>query len=183
VDSGQRSAVSSVLGGGVAVGWEDEVVSRGEGAEELRRLLRRELVVRLGPAGWRQLDERAAGPFALAAFVRPVDGEFAATAEVGVAGSVADSPPVEIRGVMLGVSYEPLRRLWPLLDMFGVAVIAEEPEDDDELGLEVGGAVCASTFAGPPRDGTPGSRRMRHPCRCAAAYRHHIPGTSPGTEP
>ncbi len=117
------------------------MVSRGEGAQELRRLLRRELVVRLGPAGWRQLDERAAGPFALAAFVRPVDGEFAATAEVGVAGSVADSPPVEIRGVMLGVSYEPLRRLWPLLDMFGVAVIAEEPEDDDELGLEVGGAV------------------------------------------
>lgn len=54
----------------------------------------------------------------LAAFVHPVGGEFAAIAEYTCALRVPDTPPIRITQPLFGVSYEPLRRLWPLLDDF-----------------------------------------------------------------
>lgn len=52
----------------------------------------------------------------LACFVCPVDGEFAATIEYRRALKVPDRPPERIARAMIGVAFEPLRRLWPLLD-------------------------------------------------------------------
>jgi hypothetical protein len=112
-------------------------VTGGNSAAELRRLLRRELRARLEPAGWSMVDARAGGPFTLVAFVRPIDEQFAATAEVEIEPSVPDRPPVLIREVSVGVSYEPLRRLWPLLGAFGAAVLQEAPAADGTTLFEV----------------------------------------------
>jgi hypothetical protein len=51
----------------------------------------------------------------LAAFARRLDDEFGATAEFEVALSTPDVPPVRVTGLEFGITYEPLRRLWPLL--------------------------------------------------------------------
>jgi hypothetical protein len=42
--------------------------------------------------------------------------ELAATAQIGCASRVPDRLPVLVTDVLVGVCYEPLRRLWPLLD-------------------------------------------------------------------
>jgi hypothetical protein len=98
-------------------------VARGGDSAELRGLLRQELGVRLAPAGWSAVDAEAGSSSVLAAFIRPLGGDFAATAEVWCASSVPDRPPVLVTNAFVGVSYEPLRRLWPLLDRFRVSVL------------------------------------------------------------
>jgi hypothetical protein len=104
-------------------------------ARELRAVLRHELCARLEPAGWTCLQEDR-GAFDLAAFVRPLDGgEFAATASVGRASRVPDRPPVLVTNVEVGVAYEPLGRLWPLLgESFRGPLIAERLREDEEGG-------------------------------------------------
>jgi hypothetical protein len=72
----------------------------------------------------------------LAAFVRPLSDDFAATAEYTRALSTPDRPPVRITQPMLGVVYEPLRRLWPLFgDYVRIAALTDLPES--ACGMEV----------------------------------------------
>ncbi len=107
-------------------------------AMELRECLRHELTVRLTPAGWSPVDLGADPLFCLATFICPMGDDFAATAEV-VCGS---STAVRVGPVLVGVSYDPLRRLWPLLgERFRFAVLHEDArgagveetdEEDDE---------------------------------------------------
>lgn len=74
------------------------------------------------------------------AFRYRLDDAFAATGEVWRPSGFPDVPPVLVTNVFVGVSYEPLRRLSPLLDLFHVSVVDEDvwPEvrenDDDENG-------------------------------------------------
>jgi hypothetical protein len=117
---------------------------------ELRGLLRAELTLRLGEAGWGAVDPAASSLSEMDAFIRPVSHEFASTLEVF--SSAAPRPPLRVTHVSVGVSYEPLRRLWPLLDRFGVSVLAEDvryveedgsirddddEDDDDDWQLEI----------------------------------------------
>lgn len=75
----------------------------------------------------------------LASLVRPLRDDIAATARIGPAGGVPDRLPVRITDVHVGVSYEPLRRLWPLLgDDYALELVhdrvwPDEPEDENEL--------------------------------------------------
>jgi len=82
---------------------------------ELRALLRECLVVALAPAGWVAASAGRRSSFVLAVFVRQLDHEMAATVAVGLATSVPDRLPVTLTDLLVGVSYEPLRALWPLL--------------------------------------------------------------------
>jgi hypothetical protein len=111
-------------------------VSKSASAEELRALLREGLAARLSALGWVKAPGRA---FTLAAFVRPLGEDLAATAEIDMASSLPDRPPVRLTRVTVGVAYEPLRRLWPLLgDLVSLHALAEEAVDD-EWELEVWG--------------------------------------------
>ena len=78
--------------------------------------------------------------FRLAAFRHPLDGPFAATGKVLLASGIPDRPPVLVTGVSVGISYEPLRRLSPLLDLYELAVLDEtawpEVGDDDKRRLD-----------------------------------------------
>jgi hypothetical protein len=107
-------------------------------ASELREALRAGLVERLAPAGWRLVGDEGDRRVAL---VCPVADEFVATIDVWQASSSPDRPPVIVTFMHAGVGYEPLRRLAPLLGMFGLAVESatvwpeafaqDEDEDDD----------------------------------------------------
>jgi len=91
-------------------------VAQGGDAAELRQQLRDELAARLAPAGWSPIDDGERDySMTLVSFVNPLSDDFAATAEYTRALSTPDRPPVRISQPMFGVSYEPLRRLWPLL--------------------------------------------------------------------
>ena len=101
----------------------------------MRDLLRRKLALALKPDGWVPATPTRESSFQLAEFLRPVDGDMAATATVGRASSFPDRPPVHITHVFAGVCYEPLRRLWTLLgDDYRLALIHEQvfPDDSDE---------------------------------------------------
>jgi hypothetical protein len=111
------------------------VTGRGDAAG-LRQQLRDELATHLAPAGWYPVPANDDHSMALAAFVRPLSDGFAATAEYTRALSTPDRPPVWITQPMLGVAYEPLRRLWPLLgDYVGIAALTDLPES--AYGMEV----------------------------------------------
>jgi hypothetical protein len=102
--------------------------------------LRAGLAESLAPDGWRRVG--GDDDHLLVALVRPVADEFVATFEVRQAASFPDRPPVLVTYVHAGVGYEPLRRLAPLLGMFGLAVQStlvwpesvaqDEDEDEDE---------------------------------------------------
>jgi hypothetical protein len=95
-------------------------------AAELRGLLRDGLAARLSAAGWRATEDSGERSMTLASFVLPINDDFAATAEYTGALKVPDVPPIRITQPLFGVSYEPLRRLWPLLDDFShVATLRE----------------------------------------------------------
>jgi hypothetical protein len=107
-------------------------------AIEVRDLLRAAFRARLQPAGW-EILETEGNRHRLLAFRCPVAEHFAATGEVGQASSLPDRPPVLVTNVFVGVSYEPLRKLSPLLDLYEVSVLHEHAwpeisgdEDDDE---------------------------------------------------
>lgn len=108
------------------------VTGRGEAAG-LRQQLRDELAAYLAPAGWSPIDGEGDYSMVLAGFVRPLGDEFAATAEYTRAFSTPDRPPVRITQPMFGVAYEPLRRLWPLLeDHVRIAALTESVGDMPE---------------------------------------------------
>ena len=106
-------------------------------ASELREALRAGLVERLAPDGWRLVGEEGDRRVAL---VRPVADEFVATIDVWQESSSPDRPPVVVTFMHAGVGYEPLRRLAPLLGMFGLDVqdacvwpeAFAQDEDEDE---------------------------------------------------
>jgi hypothetical protein len=104
----------------------------------MRDLLRRRLAEALAPDGWVPATPSRESKHVLANLVRPLEGDIAATAAVDLAVGIPDRLPVRITGVHVGVSYEPLRRLWPLLgDDYELAVLDEpvwpdEPDDWDE---------------------------------------------------
>jgi hypothetical protein len=117
-------------------------VTRRDEAVELREQLRGQLAARLAPAGWHPVDDEGDYSMTLAGFVRPLSEEFAATAEYSRAMSTPDHPPVRITQPRFGVSYEPLRRLWPLLDdHIRLAALNESVEEMPErarmCGMEV----------------------------------------------
>ena len=96
------------------------------------------MVERLAPDGWRQAGEDGHW---LVALVCPVADEFVATLDVCQASSYPDRPPVMVTDMHAGVGYEPLRRLAPLLGMFGLdvksaliwpEVFAQDEDQDDE---------------------------------------------------
>lgn len=91
------------------------MTQRGDAAG-LRQQLRDELAARLAPSGWSAIDGEGDYSMMLAGFVRPLSDEFAATVEYTRVLSMPDRPPVRITQPMFGVAYEPLRRLWPLLE-------------------------------------------------------------------
>jgi hypothetical protein len=125
-------------------------------AIEVRRLLGAAIRAHLQPAGWEMLSTQNQR-HRLAAFRRPLGEDFAATSEVGLATSFPDRPPVLVTNVFVGVSYEPLRRLSPLLDRYEVSVLEEnvwpevsDDEDDADNGedpLEVNTAEDADSVA------------------------------------
>lgn len=106
-------------------------------AEHLRQLLRAALAARLEPEGWRELAD-GNSQFRLTVFGRPVNDEFMVTVQINRASSWPDRPPLLVTDLMAGVSYEPLRRLYPLLGDFQYAVLYggfgpdEDDEDDDD---------------------------------------------------
>ena len=105
-------------------------------AAGLRQQLRDELAAHLAPVGWYPVPANDDYSMTLAAFVRPLSDDFAATAEYTRALSTPDRPPVRITQPLLGVAYEPLRRLWPLLgDHMQIAALADLPES--ACGMEV----------------------------------------------
>src|ERR1700760_490479 len=110
-------------------------------AREVRNLLRAAFRARLQQAGWEMLEAEDDG-HRLAVFRYPLDGGFAATGEVWRASNFPDRPPVLVTSVFVGVSYEPLRRLSPLLDLYEVSVLHEDvwpevsDEEDDEQNSE-----------------------------------------------
>ena len=73
---------------------------------------------RLAPDGWRPVED--VDDHWLVALVCPVADEFVATIEVQQASSYPDRPPASVTSMHAGVGYEPLRRLAPLLGVFGL---------------------------------------------------------------
>ena len=116
--------------------------------DEVRRQFRTALVKRLEPAGWSVLplpDER----HSVVAVMCPVAPAFAATAEVLGSWAVPDLPQHFLHGLM-GVSFEPLAQLYPLLGRFRVAVLEEQlwpPESAGGDGVEVSGLADAERAA------------------------------------
>jgi hypothetical protein len=99
----------------------------------LRQELRDELAACLAPAGWTLVDGEDDSSMVLASFVRPLGGEFAATAQYLRGLSTPDRPPVRITQPLFGVAYAPLRRLWPLLeDHVQLNALTESVEDMPE---------------------------------------------------
>lgn len=110
---------------------------RGGEANELREVLRRELVARLEGSGWRAVEGGAEHSFVLVRLVRPLANGFEATAEVELVSRLPDRPPVLVSDVGVGVAYEPLRRLWPLLgDRFKLSLLATSTRWPDIAGGE-----------------------------------------------
>jgi hypothetical protein len=64
--------------------------------------------------------------FRLVTFSRALDEQFAATCEIGRSSSIPDRAPVHLTSVMVGVSYEPLRELSPLLALYETSVLHEQ---------------------------------------------------------
>jgi hypothetical protein len=135
-------------------------MARGVSADELRGLLREALTARLAASGWVAVERPGPADFALPAFARRLDDDFAATATVDMASSIPDRPPVVLTGVTVGVAYRPLNRLWPLLgESVRLDVLAEDAryvgvddqadDEDDEWSLEVHrpGEVAAAVDA------------------------------------
>ena len=92
--------------------------------------------------------DTADGFFRLAAFWHALDEQWAATCEVGRASSgIGHLPPVLVTHVMVGVSYEPLRRLSPLLDLYEVDVFHQWvwPETDHEADKKVAEGLPIAT--------------------------------------
>jgi hypothetical protein len=83
---------------------------------ELRALLGVELSARLEGAGWTVIDpEPTSEFFRLAEFDSRLGPEFSGVALVDGAIADRDAPPLVVNAVTVGVAYEPLRRLSPLL--------------------------------------------------------------------
>jgi hypothetical protein len=95
----------------------------GTDGTELVDLLRANLSQRLAPAGWRLVTD--ADSVRVMAFMRALDDDFSATAEILAMGR-PDRLPVRIHQLLLGVSYEPLARLLSALDDdLGIAALSE----------------------------------------------------------
>jgi hypothetical protein len=129
-------------------------MARGDAAR-MRAVLRERLAAALAPSGWIPAAPMAA--WAFAGFVRPLDDGVAATASVGIAGSVPDRLPVRVTHLLVGVGYEPLRRLWPLFgDSYHLALLHEDvalplpegdPDDEDTWSLQVRDEADAQSVA------------------------------------
>jgi hypothetical protein len=94
----------------------------GQNAQTLGDMVVHEMLARLEPHGWRPVDATPRGGFTLASWERPIGDEFEATAEIWKAGSSRHAPELRLGQLLIGVSYEPLRALWPLLgEQFSLA--------------------------------------------------------------
>ena len=92
------------------------------GTIELMRLLGIALEERLAPDGWILVDE---GGRLGVTLEHPLDDDFTASVSLRRRRfSIPDRPPFEIATAVVGVIYEPLRRLWPLLSDRPAPVIA-----------------------------------------------------------
>ena len=105
-------------------------------AEDLRQRLRADLAARLEPEGWHELGSGTDG-IHLTVFRKALNPDFIMMVEVLHERSWPDRPPVVVDDVIAGVSYEPVRRLYPLLGKFEYAVVRgafgpEREHDDNE---------------------------------------------------
>jgi len=101
-------------------------------AAEMRAVVQGRLGVALAPAGWVAARPSRESSFVLSEFVHPLANDMAATAAVSLASSIPDRLPVRITHLQVGVCYEPLRRLWPLLgDRYRLALLQESVAPDE----------------------------------------------------
>jgi hypothetical protein len=109
-------------------------MARQNGAH-LRAAVERELATRLALDGWVAALPAWGSPISLAAFVRSVSADIAATVQVMGGGvSFPARLPIVIRNVQVGVCYEPLRRLWPLLGVrYHLTLLADPPDGREEV--------------------------------------------------
>lgn len=105
-------------------------------AENLRQLLRAELAARLEPEGWRELGSDT-NRFRLTVFGRQLNPDFMVTVQISRSSGWPDRPPVVVLDPIAGISYEPLRRLYPLLGDFqyGISLGGFGPDFGD-AGIE-----------------------------------------------
>lgn len=87
-------------------------MARGD-AGKMRDLLQRRLAEALVPDGRGPATPVRESRHAVAKLVRPLEDDVAATASIDLSAAIPDRLPVGITGVHVGVSYKPLRRLWP----------------------------------------------------------------------
>lgn len=94
-----------------------------------RPLLAASLVRCLGP-GWEVVDPATTSVHIAVTLERPLGGDFTAVAELaGHSTRGSDRFPVELGGLTVGVAYEPLKRLAPLLGgSFSGALVLEPAE-------------------------------------------------------
>src|SRR5688572_14337815 len=101
-------------------------------AEELCCRLRDALVERLTPTGWQPAD-RGFERFGLFAFELALDARFSATAEVWTQPDNSHPRRLLVDFPTVGVAFEPLRRLAPLLgDRARFAALSEDVRDVDD---------------------------------------------------
>lgn len=93
-----------------------DIMRRHDTATAIRAQLCNELTMRLGDAGWHVVHLPSEPTLRMAAYIRPLDDEFAATVEIFCSAKVPDILPIRLPPPRIGVSYEPIRRLGPLLD-------------------------------------------------------------------
>jgi hypothetical protein len=101
-----------------------DVMASGRDDQELRERFSVALGARLAPAGWEVLNSRESS-FTLAAYRRALEGPFAAIAKVDTGARILGRALPEVTGVSVGVSFEPLRILAPLLDRFDQSLVTE----------------------------------------------------------
>jgi hypothetical protein len=95
-------------------------------------LLGEAFLAELAPPGWELVDADATPSPISVALSLPVGPEFSAIAElVGMETGSKDAFPIDLLGLNVGVGYEPLRRLSPLVG--GSFSLAHVREDADEL--------------------------------------------------
>ncbi len=103
--------------------------------QELRGILRSELLARLAPLGWAVVE--LVGSDELLGLTRTLESRLDATVRVRKT-AVAWGGFVIVSGVEVGVGYGPLRELSPLIDACGLDICSSSLLADGSLDLDVG---------------------------------------------
>ncbi len=136
---------------------------------ELWSLLRTQVVARLVDDGWEVADPAWPAGVEIVELVHPVRDGFVASARLSAGYSTgSDQSPTLHPGLRVGIGFEPLIAIWPLLGAFGTSVLDErvadpadregEAEHEASAGVEhaTGSAEWVSSLA----DVTPPAERL-----------------------